>query len=76
MIHQPNKDRTTTPPGINLKTGATELIDKCIFIRCPKKKECYRFGKKMRSGQKIRFSWWHGCAHFWDIKYKPVKQVL
>ncbi len=51
------------------------ILDRCIFIRCPKKNECVRFARNRRKGQDIYFSYWHGCKNFWDIKYKPVKQV-
>ncbi len=51
-----------------------QIIDGCKYIRCPLRKKCYRFTLKRRLGQGY-FRYWHGCAHFWDKKHGPKKQV-
>jgi hypothetical protein len=51
-----------------------EIIDKCIFTKCPLKENCYRFGEELRQGQLTIFNYNNGCVHFWDTKHTPVKQ--
>ncbi len=51
------------------------ILDKCIFIKCPLKETCLRFGKKLRENQVTIFRYNGGCKNYWNIKYKPVKQI-
>ncbi len=50
------------------------ILDKCIFIRCPLKETCLRFGKHRREGQKIVFRYNRGyinsgCKNYFNVKH-------
>lgn len=52
-----------------------DIIDKCIFVECDLKENCFRFGKKLHEGQVTIFKYNNGCVNFWDKKHTPVKQL-
>ena len=55
------------------------ILDKCIFIKCPLKDSCLRFGKKLRKGQHPRlaiFRYNNGCKNYFNVRHYAKKQVL
>lgn len=50
------------------------ILDKCIFLRCPLKGSCLRFDKKLREGQVTIFRYNGSCKNYWNTPIK--KQVL
>ena len=57
-----------------------EILDVCIFIKCPLKDSCLRFGKKLRENQVTIFRYNkgfrlnNGCKNYWNTPIK--KQVV
>ncbi len=45
------------------------ILDKCIFIRCPLKDSCLRYGKKRRENQLTVFRYNCGCKFYFNIKH-------
>ncbi len=50
------------------------IIDKCIFIKCPLKDSCLRYGRKLKENQITIFRYNGGCKNYWNTPIK--KQVL
>ncbi len=52
------------------------ILDKCIFIKCPLKDSCLRYGRKLREGQHPEltiFRYNNGCKNYFNKRHY-VKQ--
>ena len=49
-----------------------KIINRCKDVKCPFKKNCYRF--KKAKGLNANFTY-KGCKHFWSIKHEPKTQI-
>lgn len=52
-----------------------DIIDKCIFTKCPMKSNCLRFDKKLRKGQVTIFKYNNGCVNYWNKNHALIKQL-
>ncbi len=51
-----------------------QILDVCIYIKCPLKETCLRFGNKLRENQVTIFRYNGGCKNYWNTPIK--KQVV